>query len=151
MKTMRFSPDMLNAVLLNKKTQTRRPIKTLPLFFDNPEHSSILEIGYGHPIQVDEGGEEYPGEMQFMVWTSDWSAPVPYEPNMIVQLNGCRIRIKEVRIERLHDISHEDVLAEGAESVEAFGRLWDTFYPNSRYSWENNPYVFVYLFEKDII
>lgn len=66
-----------------------------------------------------------------------------------------QIRITNVRVERLQDISDEDVLKEGfrmegvnenmGNAKEAFSRLIDKV--SGVGSWESNPYVFVYDFE----
>ena len=78
-----------------------------------------------------------------------------------------KIRITNVRIERLQDISDEDCLREGVRKVvnengidvqyyvdhdacfetprEAFARLIDKV--SGKGTWERNPYVFVYDFE----
>lgn len=75
-----------------------------------------------------------------------------------------RVRITEVRVQRLQDISDEDCLKEGIEKMitgceyyqysfydndktprEAFARLIDKV--SGKGTWDSNPYVFVYDFE----
>lgn len=78
-----------------------------------------------------------------------------------------RIRITDVRVERLHDISDEDCLREGVQFLpeinryyfectgcegfyfdyprEAFASLIDKV--SGRGTWDSNPWVFVYEFE----
>jgi len=91
--------------------------------------------------------------------------------------NGCVkemarifLKITNVRVERLQDISDEDCIKEGIEveeeslewykdylkpydnydckkPLESFESLWDKTTPKG-YKWEDNPYVFVYEFER---
>ena len=69
------------------------------------------------------------------------------------------LRITDIRVERLLDISHADVLAEGLLSAEAerahdvtmnpkrsFGNLWNQI--NGAGAWEANPWVWVMAFER---
>ena len=86
--------------------------------------------------------------------------------------NGCLktmarhfVKITNVRVERLQDITYEDILAEGCPKITAIGSnidalefkkrkakewwidLWNSTAPKG-YKWEDNPYVFVYEFER---
>ncbi|MCT7614697.1 hypothetical protein [Aliarcobacter butzleri] len=74
--------------------------------------------------------------------------------------NGCLkemarifLKVTNVRVERLQDISHGNIFDEGYEygtdyvSVEWFKNLWNST-SNNGYKWEDNPFVFVYEFEK---
>ncbi len=88
-----------------------------------------------------------------------------WKPSIHMPFEAARIflRIKSVRIERLHDISDSDVMAEGAQdnwftfseltsspnkgwAVQAFARLWAKI--NGSESWEANPWVWVVEFER---
>lgn len=65
------------------------------------------------------------------------------------------LEVKNVRIEKLQRITNEDAKAEGVTSIDpflrdlyigAFHKLWDTLNARHGYSWDSNPYVYVYEF-----
>jgi len=91
--------------------------------------------------------------------------------------NGCIkemarifLKITDVRVERLQDISHEDILKEGVvvntHSLEKYRKTYEEFDLSVReaydlefeelwsktapegYRWDDNPYVFIYEFER---
>jgi hypothetical protein len=103
-------------------------------------------------------------------WT--WASPVfmPREASRIT------LEVKDVRVERVQDITEKGARAEGVLAIDpfelkqipnsiiapggkynkgfilnksykaAFYRLWDTLNAKRGYSWESNPYVFAYEF-----
>lgn len=78
---------------------------------------------------------------------SGWR-PSIHMPKVAVRLF---LRVKNVRAEKLQDITAEDIKAEGVENEEEFQRLWDsTLTPAQldRYSWAKNPWVYVIEFER---
>lgn len=82
-----------------------------------------------------------------------------WKPSIFMPKEACRIwlKIKTVRVERLHDISEEDAIAEGVEtlglypgynvsSMGKFNGLWVNI--NGTESWDANPWVWVIEFER---
>jgi len=65
------------------------------------------------------------------------------------------LRVTNVRCERLHEMTLEDLLAEGAEATSnglafgglCFGEFWDRI-NGKKHPWESNPFVWVYEFER---
>jgi hypothetical protein len=69
------------------------------------------------------------------------------------------LRITEVRAEQLQDITEEDAQAEGVKAYGqnncsgtsariAFAELWDGLNEKRGYGWRENPWVWVYTFER---
>lgn len=58
----------------------------------------------------------------------------------------CRIKLRvlEIRPERVQSITPEDAVAEGVSSRMAFAELWDSITP---YTWDQNPWVWAVRFE----
>lgn len=61
---------------------------------------------------------------------------------------GQRIRILQIRRERLQDITEADALAEGVGSVEEYKALWESINGKTKWArWDANPAVWVLTFE----
>lgn len=58
-----------------------------------------------------------------------------------------RILVEDKYTERLQDISHEDALAEGVNSVNEYRELWDSINKKKVTRWEDNPLVWVVVFK----
>lgn len=94
---------------------------------------------------------------------------IKWKPSLFMQKEAARIflQIKNVRIERLQNISESDAIAEGIEKefdtyldyywktktgsfylnpIDSFKSLWEKI--NGKNSWDLNPYIWVYEFEK---
>lgn len=79
-----------------------------------------------------------------------------WKPSIFMPKEACRIFLKVVgvSIEKLHDITADDIKAEGVLYTmdyypilfESWQELWIKI--NGQESWDSNPYVFVYKFEK---
>ena len=92
-----------------------------------------------------------------------------WRPSIHMPKEAARIWLKvtDVRVERLQEITDDDAIAEGANwrngknvgfeekmrrtAVERFSEIWDSTIKKSdldRYGWQANPYVFVIEFVK---
>lgn len=71
-----------------------------------------------------------------------------WKPGIHMPKEACRIFLKvtEVKVESLQDISQEDAKAEGVLRVDLFRDLWKSI--NGPESWESNPWVWVISFER---
>ncbi|ESA38518.1 hypothetical protein N836_31760 [Leptolyngbya sp. Heron Island J] len=94
----------------------------------------------------------------------DWKPEnVKWRPSIFMPRAACRLklRITDVRMERLHEITAAQCIAEGIEiersintacgEAEAFNKfieLWDGINSARGYSFESNPYVWVVEFER---
>jgi hypothetical protein len=137
-----FSAEMVRAILDGRKTQTRRVIK------DTTEHRgpinpAYLEAHKDHPGWKDICPYGQPGDT---LWVS--------ETDPIIML-----RITDIRVERLQDITEDDARAEGCDPVvhpdgavdcgtrkTTFAGLWNKI--NGPGAWEANPWVWAISFER---
>ncbi len=138
--------------------------------------------GWVYKIQLEPGKEptgvtpiswnEIEGEQMFTK-SDDWRKWKP-SIHMFKYMSRFLLEIKEVRVERLQDITNEDAIAEGVElhrltkevhpntkywvnyhpqfesgfnhPRDSFFSLWDNINLKSGFGWLMNPYVFVYEF-----
>ena len=147
-----FKPDMVKAILENRKTQTRRLIKDTAWLRD-------CEFDESGPIVMDEYGE----------WHPLYCPYGGYGDRLYVKKNRFTSKAKAelwleitgVRVERLQDITEEDAKMEGIKispttgaylpgnyyrAIWAFKELWQSIYGHD--SWNQNPWVWVIEFKK---
>lgn len=161
MATMKIQKPFLNDRLreLAKghfKTQTRRPIKEFlnrdirwvhvcekkPCYISMHPHS--------HHVF------EYVGNDEIGLQTT---ISPKFNLGLIQDSEGDRYMITGHKIEKLHDISHEDLIKEFSIIdnnplplndrfllLHHFHRIWDEIYGETPYKWEENPFVFAYDF-----
>ncbi len=220
-----YSTHMVQAIMDDLKTKTRRVIKPQPegTSLDDtlngkwlkksfgglllPQIKDLpMECPYGQPGDIlwvrettylygkwEEDGTTETGKPKYtFVW--DKSMPAYYEasgpkpndiktkksdvgyfkrPSIFMPKEVCRLRlqVKGVRVERLQDITVEDVIAEGLpadneirnpdhethESIKnwnlayaqfLYKKLWDGLNTKRGYGWETNPWVWVISFRK---
>ena len=189
-----ISTEMVRAILDGRKTCTRRICKdanecTVPDMdfynadrrtyavhnFVDKEHTEQLStaertcpICTGDILYVRETWKEAPkGYYYYEDWQKDDIADVTkWNPSIHMPKEAARIWLKvtDVRVERLQEISAESALAEGADkyihtnggldenmTITSFIGIWNSTIKKSdldRYGWDANPYVWVISFER---
>ena len=178
MKPILFNTEMVKAILDNRKTQTRRRInnklqykkgdilyvrETFCIGTYDEDDSRYKE--YWYISQYDDSNTVF-----YFTDTLDYRYTDPdnetkWKPSIHMPKKYARIflKITNVRIERLQDISIEDIQSEGFnidtltenygdkelidKTLEWWIKLWNTSSVNG-YMWDDNPFVLVYEFER---
>ena len=192
-----FNTEMVRAILDGRKTCTRRICKdanecTVPDMefynadrrtyavhnFVDKEHMEQLStaertcpICTGDILYVRETWKEAPkGYYYYEDWQKDDIADVTkWKPSIHMPKEAARIWLKvtDVRVERLQEISEDGAKAEGANfkngknvgfeekmnrtAIERFTEIWNSTIKKSdrdRYGWDANPWVWVIEFER---
>jgi hypothetical protein len=176
-----FSTAMVQAILDGRKTQTRRVVKGNPDMIGYARITSVpngvfedmagkpIKCPYGQPgdvlwvretwahtkqLNINPEDENY--DYVHKAGSEDWESfeGWRWKPSIHMPREAARLflRIKSVRVERLQEISNDDIRAEGAAE---FGctthRLnWQTLWQsiNGPESWDANPWVWVVEFER---
>lgn len=201
LKPILFSTEMVQAILEGRKTMTRRIIKPQPkdgytpkIYKGNDQllhlesRKSPIELEYieWNVIQKDTilwVRETYsPGHIEngsntgWQYKADNKGQNIKWKPSLFMPKEAARIFLKvtKIRVERLHDITEEDAIAEGvlqdvklpiadfkikmlyrdytkatagcADARSSFMTLWKAI--NGEASWKENPYVWVIEFER---
>lgn len=192
MKKIMFNDKygLTQAVLEGRKTQTRRIADTAGRLRDITVRQALEEVNKGRACLFDEGRPLALSAYKLgeTIAIAQKYADLAYDGEFfrllgkVIFEKGCHnkmfvkadfmphhIRITNIRVERLQDISEEDCIAEGVwrdDNVELEGTTyWYHGLANSSFrtpqqayaslinrisgkgTWESNPYVFVYDFE----
>lgn len=168
---MLFNLPMARKLVLGEKTQTRRPLATQPVL----RPPSAVPYSVGDTIWVRETWCEIPGSGYW--YAADWSdadleegrrarrrypelaaaySSTRWRPSIHMPRVACRLvlRITDVRLQRVQEISAADLKAEGMDGGSADRRLanfivtWTCLY-GVNYPWRNNPWVVALSFEKE--
>jgi len=184
-KPILFNTEMVKAILEGRKTQTRRIVKPQPKnYIVSCHYSSTGFAGTDTEGRCRCSSEEYkpPYNIGDILWVREtWSpvwvipkrylyraspedvpenTPIKWHPSIHMPRKAARIFLKvtDVRVERLQDITDKDAKAEGikypvVDSFNnildngyrlAFSDIWNKLYKN----WEENPWVWVVEFER---
>jgi hypothetical protein len=192
-----FSTPMVKAIMEGRKTQTRRIIKNTCEHTVLDNHGLCRHCNHGTGYYLCRYGK--PGDILWVreTWLSDergsidgkskciyYKTDLPdssvwdgyWKPSIFLKKEDCRIKllVKNVRIEKLNDISENDAGAEGIDwglhfilnrprfrnyydkknssgawyhnPVDSYKSLWESI--NGKGSWNLNPWVWVIEFEK---
>lgn len=194
MKPIIFSTPMVQAILDGKKTQTRRVVKINGWPITSPKesleltkegliyHSFCSMSGYYKPLCQpgdilwvrETWGKDENGDYVYRTnygTTEDDSFPpsmFKWRPSIFMPKEAARIflRVTNIRVERLQEITEEDAWREGVEPIRsalgqiyvqddysigyrlAFEELWNEINAKRGYGWDTNPWVWVVAFEK---
>lgn len=193
-KPILFNTEMVRAILDGRKTCTRRlPRKQIEeKYIEYDEWVQAVAVPGCTYLRKKEFYTQYPpyqpGDLLYVretwsEWTDGylykaWSSPFPqagqssvmkWHPSIHMPKEAARIWLKvtDVRVERLQDITDDGAKAEGANwkngqnvgweekmkrtATERFAEIWNSTIKKSdldRYGWAANPYVFVIEFVK---
>lgn len=146
-----FNTDMVRAILEGRKTMTRRLIEPQPCDWVERIEIDSLSSKYRARLIGEEMGIKccafsFPGQPEIKLL---------YQPGDRLRIKGTDIiiEITEVRVERVQEISEEDAIKEGCQTVpiikpeEKFAALWHSIYAEKGFGWDKNPWVWVISFK----
>lgn len=177
-KPILFNTEIVRAILDGRKTCTRRILKGAIPFDEKAEYWNVLKKGeWSGPICVEyfmkQGSPYQPGDILYVreTWKEapkgyyyyeDWQRNdiadvTKWKPSIRMPKEAARIwlRVTDVRVERLQDMTDDDAEAEGCfdytSTALGFPDVWDSTIKKSdidRYGWDANPWVWVIEFER---
>lgn len=134
MKPLKFLDQFRDAMLLGRKTVTRRPLKPQPksVFRNSPVNTYLFD-GEAESCAYGDRGDTFTAF-------------------------GVDFEILAVSVERLHDYSRNDPLLEGFDDDEGqnarrfawekFVEAWDAIYSAKGFGWDTNPWVWRIEFKR---
>jgi hypothetical protein len=185
MKPILFSAPMVIAILDGRKTQTRRVIKDKDItnWFDidtDGKAIAYIDQATGDSYPPTHRAKYQPGDILWVreTWSKDENGEYVYranygtteddsfppsmfkwKPSIHMPREAARIFLKvtNVRVERLQDITEDEAIKEGAKAYGqnncsgtsariAFAEIRDK--TTTEYEWRTNPWVWVYEFER---
>jgi len=100
-------------------------------------------LTHGFYYRANEVGKDWVNDKEIVKWHP--SVHMPKEAARIF------LRVTDVRVERLQDITEEQAIKEGNKLFYVYEFTWNSKIPKkdlNKYGWNANPYVFVYEFER---
>ena len=183
-KSINFPPpvadEMVRAILEDRKTVTRRVVKPQPekevdkIALERfhkpyrPGDTLYVRETWQHGFRCTYLYRASAGHDLFMTADGKLVSDIPWRPSIHMPREAARIflRVTDVRVERLRDITEEQAQAEGVKGwmvatdrdwdknpnyLIAFRNLWDSTIKKADralYGWEANPWVWVIEFER---
>ena len=191
-KPILFNTEMVQAILEGRKTVTRRVIKPQPTYSPRdgftyrggaygigmpPEiESAAYNLRCAAPYKVNDVlwvRETWGEDKHNFLYRADFSENdlekvghlLRWRPSIHMPKAAARIflRVTNVRVERVQDITEEQAKAEGSNvgiswteklehsSIERFEKIWNSTIKKAdldKYGWEANPWVWVVEFER---
>lgn len=158
-----FNAETVRAILDGSKTQIRRPVKPQPdsgLQFCHYSKTGWAEHRSGDLCRCGIGEPQYepPGHVGDLLLVEVAIEGRPLE--MFDEVGRLRLRVTDVRVERVDQITENDAKAEGCRAGEMatraiagnaamhFARVWDDIYAEDGLGWDDNPWVWVVEFER---
>lgn len=176
-KQILFNAEMVRAILDGRKSCTRRVVKPQPtarygaqcikppyqpgdiLYVRETWHKYIKRVGEGESCHL----AEFYGYKASIANSEDVDEPRKSPACMPKEAARIWLKVTDVRVERLQEISAESALAEGADkyihtnggldenmTITSFIGIWNSTIKKSdldRYGWDANPWVWVIEFE----
>ena len=187
-----FSTEMVRAILEGRKTQTRRVIKPQPYFenthFGTRTHLAWITSSFR---TLEEIAQYCPyGQSGSKLWLRETFCQVCYKKDSVkdvcykedldVEHMACKLvkfapsihmfrwasritlEITDIRVQRLQEISEEDAIAEGTQSVtelkgkhvqatwterQAYKNIWDSI-NGKTHPWSSSPWVWAITFKE---
>lgn len=169
-KPIFFDETSVRAIFAGVKTQTRRAFHlpesqienlagaTLKGWHPCYQPGDILWVRETWGVGIQAAGgiifrADYAGKKAPLAEGHKW------RPSLIMPRHAARIflRVTDVKVERLQDISECDAIAEGledatnytpSENIGRFVDFWNNFNLKRGYGWDTNPWVWAYTFER---
>lgn len=167
MKPILFNTEMVRDMLDGRKSVTRRLVKPRPLWRARPVQQEEYPEYWGNWDDEKLYKAPYrPGDILYVreTWTESkdgyaYKADEPgsdgwgWRPSIHMPKKAARLflRVKDVRVERLWDITYDKAIAEGAKSENNFIWIWNNTIKKADiplYGWAANPWVWVIEFER---
>ncbi len=174
MKPILFNTEMVRAILDDRKSVTRRVVKPGHLrVLDSQYHKEHPEVPDKTLLEKLCLPPYQPGDTLWVreTWNGDWcdhyiykadggsakaagyAAEPKWRPSIHMPREAARLflRVKEVSVEKLREISALSAMDEGVTDWNDFVRLWNTTIKSADlplYGWDANPWVWVIEFER---